>query len=391
MAPQNEDITATDSRLILDALLGLGFDFFTGVPCSDLGGLFRALEESNNPKLVTATSEGEALSIACGAFLAGKKPVVLCQNSGLGNLINPLLSHCTPHQIPILVIMSWRGHPEMNDEPQHAKTGSVTKSLLEHIGYAYMELDVCGESFNLNELQEIAKTASEPYFFLIRPGQLAKARQEHLRPRPHQNRSNQPPLNPHQTDAQLTRTQAIKKLLEAIGDEDIIVSSVGFNSRTLFSLKDRELNYYVPGAMGFAGAIGLGIALSKPLTRVIVIDGDGSALMHLGNFATMGTQPVPNFDYVVLNNAMHESTGGQPTSGSSVDFNAVAHACGFSVHQSIEHLSTSLLKGVLNLDGKPNFLEVKTERDPQIRPARPDHEPAFYTKRFLATLKSNVS
>lgn len=380
-----------DSKHILDALLGLGFDFFTGVPCSDLGGLFRVLQESNYPKLVTATSEGEALSIACGAFLAGRKPVVLCQNSGLGNLINPLLSHCTPHQIPVLIIMSWRGHPEMEDEPQHAKTGGVTKSLLEHMGYACLELDVRGKIFNASALEGMAKTACAPYFFLIKPGQLVKAHQERSSLSSHQYKSHQPPLESYQTGAQLTRTQAIEKLLETIGDEDIVVSSVGFNSRTLFSLKDRKRNYYVPGAMGFAGAIGLGIALNKPFARIIVIDGDGSAMMHLGNFVTIGAQPLANFTYVVLNNAMHESTGGQPSSGSSVDFNAVARACGFNVQPSIEHLSLSLLKGASNLDGKPKFLEIKTERDPQTRPARPDHDPAFYTKRFVATLKSTVS
>jgi len=375
-----------ESRHLLSHLISQGYNFFAGVPCSDLGGLFEALPEQKDVISITATSEGEALSLATGAYLAGRKPCVLCQNSGFGNLINPLMTHCSPQEIPILIVMSWRGHPESSDEPQHRKTGACTEPMLKHTGYDYCVLRANDFLAVNKRLEQMSAECSQPYFMLVPPGTLSKVepsrcgsiRQEltHSVHQPVESAGNELP----------TRTEAIKALLNYLSKDDIVVSSVGFNSRTLFDLADRDLNYYVPGAMGFASAIGLGLAICQPNQNVIVLDGDGSAIMHMGNLVSIGAQRPSNLTYLILNNGMHESTGGQATHSPQVNLTSIALACGFELMASIESISRKNSSSARQSNSRPRFIEVRTEPDPDRKPPRPSQEPAFFTQRFRTAL-----
>jgi phosphonopyruvate decarboxylase len=375
-----------ESRHFLLQLIGQGYNFFAGVPCSDLGGLFEALTEQKDVVSITATSEGEALSLAAGAYLAGKKPCVLCQNSGFGNLINPLMTHCSPQEIPILIVMSWRGHPDLVDEPQHLRTGAAVEPMIEQMGYDYCVLRADNFLAVERRLEQMSAECSQPYFMLVPPGTLSKASTrtwQAVRKKPAAS-AYHPKKN---TGTKLpTRTEAIKTLVNQLSSDAIVVSSVGFNSRTVLSLADRDLNYYVPGAMGFASAIGLGIALCKPAQNVIVLDGDGSAIMHLGNLVSIGAQSPRNLTYLILNNGMHESTGGQPAPSTHIDFKGIAIACGFELLESIECISRTNLGLAAQNNSRPRFIEVQTELDPDRKPPRPSQKPSFFTQRFRAAL-----
>ncbi len=108
-----------------------GYDFYTGVPCSFLTPFINRAISSDLTKYVGAASEGEAVAIAAGAWLAGRKTVVMCQNSGLGNCVNPITSLNFPFRIPTLLITTWRGQPGVADEPQHELMSQITQSLME--------------------------------------------------------------------------------------------------------------------------------------------------------------------------------------------------------------------------------------------------------------------
>lgn len=376
-----------ESRHLLSHLISQGYNFFAGVPCSDLGGLFEALAEQSDVISITATSEGEALSLATGAYLAGRKPCVLCQNSGFGNLINPLMTHCSPQEIPILIVMSWRGHPDIVDEPQHRITGAAVEPMIEQMGYEYCILRTDNFLAVEKRLEQMSAECRQPYFMLVPPGTLSQAstRRSHaVRKKPAVS-AYHPKEN---TGTKLpTRTEAIEKLVNHLSSDDILVSSVGFNSRTVLNLADRDLNYYVPGAMGFASAIGLGIAICQPNQNVIVLDGDGSAIMHMGNLVSIGAQSPRNLTYLVLNNGVHESTGGQPAPSTQVDFKGIAIACGFEVLESIECMLRRTPTLAEQNNSRPRFIEVKTELDPDRKPPRPGQKPSFFTQRFRAALE----
>ena len=110
-----------------------GFNFFTGVPCSILKDMINYLSKDLDISYIPATREDEALGIATGAYLAGKKPVVLMQNSGLGNSIGTLTSLVLLYEIPMLLLISWRGY-QGKDAPEHLIMGKITTKLLEDIG-----------------------------------------------------------------------------------------------------------------------------------------------------------------------------------------------------------------------------------------------------------------
>jgi thiamine pyrophosphate-dependent acetolactate synthase large subunit-like protein len=120
----------------------------------------------------------------------------------------------------------------------------------------------------------------------------------------------------------MNRTEAITKIIKDLNQDDIVISSTGLISRELYKQKDRKLNFYMMGSMGCAVPIGLGVALNVK-QKVIVITGDGSALMGLGSLVTCAKEAPKNLRVIILDNKIHESTGGQETSSMYINFKDV--------------------------------------------------------------------
>ena len=311
----------------LQPALERGFSFYAGVPCSFLTPLINRV--ISNPALhyVGAASEGEAVAIAAGAWLAGRRTVVMCQNSGLGNTVNPLTSLNHPFCIPALLIVTWRGQPGLKDEPQHELMGQVTGSLLDTIaiGHAGFPREADAVAATLDRAER-AMTAEELPFALIM--QKGSVRDDGL-DQPDQ------PIRPRgsiedlchggERPARIDLLRAVQALVPA---EAAVVATTGKTGRELFTSEDRSQQLYQVGSMGCASAMGLGIALNTE-RPVVVLDGDGAALMKLGTLATTGAHAPANLIHVVLDNGVHDSTGGQATVSPNVDFAAVAQACGY--------------------------------------------------------------
>ncbi len=312
---------------LLEAAKSRGFDFFTGVPCSFLTPIINQAISDRGTEYVGATSEGEAVAIASGAWLAGRGTVVMCQNSGLGNTINPLTSLNFPFRIPTLMFVTWRGQPGLSDEPQHELMGEITDLLIRDIRVGCNQLpeneDDLAPALDMAK-HEMAES-DLPYAFIVAKGSVADAELDEA------------PLGPRAAGLyrnlsrggdRATRFQTLERVLEAVPEAAALIATTGKCGRELFTLADRPQHLYQVGSMGCASSMGLGVALNVD-RPVVVLDGDGAALMKMGTLATVGYQQPENLIHVVLDNGVHDSTGGQATVSALVDFARVALACGY--------------------------------------------------------------
>jgi phosphonopyruvate decarboxylase len=314
-----------------------GFDFFSGVPCSFLTPVINRVIGDDGLSYVGAASEGEAVAIASGAWLAGHETVVMCQNSGLGNAVNPLTSLNFPFRIPTLMIVTWRGGPGPTDEPQHELMGEITPDVLDVIrvpraAFPASQNEISGA---LSEARDSMSKTDLPFAFIMQKGDVNSYKLDAKAP---------PPAPKGQTEdrrengAQTTRMAAMERMLSVLPDSAAIIATTGFTGRELFTLEDRPQHLYQVGSMGCAAPMGLGVALNTD-KRVVVIDGDGAAMMKLGALATVGAYAPNNLLHIVMDNAAYESTGGQPTVSASVDFAGVAAACGYKEAFTCDSLS----------------------------------------------------
>ncbi len=322
----------------LDQAAACGLDFYSGVPCSFLTPMINRVigagADGAGLDYVGAASEGEAVAIASGAWLGGRGGVVICQNSGLGNCVNPLTSLNAPFRIPLLLVTTWRGQPGYKDEPQHSLMGQITQAMLDlcavanrpfprteaEIGPALEAASARlarGLPFGLvMEQDSVAEEAlSEPARLPLPPGRWIDLRRHAERP---------------------ARATLLQSLLAVLPDAAAVIATTGKCGRELFTLSDRDQHLYMVGAMGAASGLGLGVALTVPDRPVVVVDGDGAALMKLGTMATIGACRPRRLLHVLLDNGVHDSTGGQATVSDSVNFAGVALACGYRAAWSVD-------------------------------------------------------
>jgi len=317
------------AQLFVEAVGRKGFGLWTGVPCSYLKPFINYVIDDPRLRYIAAANEGDAVAIASGADLGGVRAIAMFQNSGLGNAVNPLTSLNAIFRIPILVITTLRGEPGgPHDEPQHALMGPITTRMIE-------VMDIPWEYFPQQdgEVEPVLARALAhmngkglPYALVMKKGSVADWKVK-SRPEP---RPVAPPPAPAEAAApRFTRNAILRAVQSMIRPGDVVIASTGFTGRELYALEDRPEQLYMVGSMGCAMSLGLGLAVTQPKRRVIVLDGDGAALMRMGGMATVGYERPPNLAHIVLDNQMHESTGGQSTVSHSVDLCAVAAACGY--------------------------------------------------------------
>lgn len=319
-----------DAGLFVEAAARRGVRLFTGVPCSYLKPFINYVIDAPEIRYVPAANEGDAVAIATGSELAGQHAAVMFQNSGLGNAVNPLTSLNYSFQLPVLLIVTLRGEPGgPHDEPQHELMGRITTRLLEtmEIRWEYFPDAAANIEPTLDRALDAMLTHRLPYALVMRQGTVADYK---LRSRPVERTlecaagaaANQVPV--------ATRAEMLRAVQASTEPSDVIVATTGYTGRELYALGDRENQIYLVGSMGCASSVGLGMAIAQPQRRVIVLDGDGAALMRLGSLATIGYERPRNLRHMLLDNGVHESTGGQSTVSRSLDFCQIAAACGYA-------------------------------------------------------------
>ena len=312
----------------LNCLKDSGVTFFTGVPDSLLKSFCAYVTDTCGENHVIAANEGGAVGLAAGHYLAtGKPALVYMQNSGQGNAVNPLASLADPdvYSIPMVLLVGWRGEPGVRDEPQHVKQGKVTLSLFETLGIPTEVLpEDESEALELTrKMVERAKSEKRPVALVVRKGLFAEYKLQ----------------NKVADIAELKREDAIQGILSALPDDAVVVSTTGMISREVYETRERlgqdhARDFLTVGSMGHAVMIALGIAKALPTRKVICLDGDGASIMHLGNMTICGQSGCSNLTHIVLNNAAHDSVGGQPTVGGKIDFEKIAEELGYNVLQS---------------------------------------------------------
>jgi len=303
----------------------LGTDFYTGVPDSQLKALCNYLCDkygTDQTHHIIAANEGNATALAAGYHLAtGKVATVYMQNSGEGNIINPVASLLNEkvYAIPAVFVIGWRGEPGVHDEPQHIYQGEVTLKLLEDMGIRYFVLDKNTSDETVEEtMKDFRNQLDEGHCvaFVIRKGALSYDGKV-----------------VYENDNTMNREDVIKHIAQASG-EDLIVSTTGKASRELFEIREAQgqshkYDFLTVGSMGHASSIALGAAVQRPDKTIWCIDGDGAALMHMGAMAVIGKCAPKNLIHIVINNCAHETVGGMPTAADSADLTATAKACGY--------------------------------------------------------------
>lgn len=352
-------------KYFFDLLKDKGVTFFSGVPDSllkDFCGFIT--DNTNHREHIIASNEGNALSIGIGHYLStSKTPLIYMQNSGLGNVINPLLSLADTdvYSIPLILLIGWRGEPGLTDEPQHKKQGRITVDLLEamELPYEILNSDISASEFDsrVNNIINISNDQKRPCALLVSKSTFSSYKL----------------ANKNIFDRPLLREEAIELIVERLNDLDIVVSTTGVASRELFEIREKldhghEKDFLTVGGMGHASQIALGIALEKEDREVLCLDGDGAFLMHMGSTAINGSMKCTNFKHILFNNSAHDSVGAQPTVGDRVDFLQIANSCGY---EWIKRVSTKkdLIKSIRELKSVngPALLEI------QIKPGFRDN------------------
>lgn len=308
-----------------DFLAATGCDFFTGVPDSQLKALCDCIYGKygvNSKHHIIGANEGNCVAIATGYYLScGKIPLVYMQNSGEGNIINPVasLTREEVYGIPMIFVIGWRGEPGVPDEPQHVYQGKITLSLLDEMKIGHF---VISKSTDVADIKcQMSKWKAElekgrSVAFVVEKGALT-----------------QDTVPDYRNDAEMTREDIISRVI-SYSKDDPVVCTTGKAGRELFELRKREnashaRDFLTVGSMGHASSIALGIALQKPESTVWCIDGDGAALMHMGSLAVNSVSGVKNMIHVIINNGAHETVGGMPTAAKNFSFAKIASALGY--------------------------------------------------------------
>ena len=365
----------------LDPTRARGFDFYTGVPCSFLTPIINRVIGDRALTYVGAACEGEAVGIAAGAWLAGRRSVVMCQNSGLGNAVNPLTSLSFPFRIPALLIVTWRGQPGIGDEPQHELMGQITQALLDTMRIPHRDFPKhAGEVKSALDTADAAMAASGlPFAFVMEKDTV---RDDGLDQPGAPGRPRGVRRNLAEGGARPTRAAVLERLVAVLPAAAAVVATTGKAGRELFTIADRPQHIYQVGSMGCASAMGLGVALNSG-RPVAVLDGDGAALMKMGSLATVGAQAPENLVHVVLDNGVHDSTGGQATVSPIVDFADVALACGYASGAACDSLAgVERAVAVALATPGPHMVHARIAPGSMAKLGRPTISPPDVARRF---------
>lgn len=348
-----------DQEKVFNVLERNGVSYFIGVPDSYLNGFCNYAVANRGNRNIIAANEGNAVSIAAGHYFATKEiPLVYMQNSGMGNTVNPMVSLVDKavYAVPMLVLIGWRGQGDTEpNHPQHKLQGEITPGLLDLMHIPYTVLIDNNEAFaeTIEKAVKYCVETRQPYGLIAPKGVMAASDK----------------LNNKDAIYSMSREEAIEVILDYMPENTIYIATTGRATRELFFLREKRdetkaHDFLNVGSMGHASSVALGIALEKSKRKVVVLDGDSAAIMHMGAMTMVSKLDIPNFMHVVLNNGAHESVGGQPSAGHKIDFTKIADACGYAtVGKAVEN-KQELIAAIEKLKkcGKASFIDCRIHK-----------------------------
>ena len=371
----------------LETGLKAGFSLYTGVPCSYLKPFINYVIDSDNLTYIGAANEGDAVAVASGAELGGKRAVVMFQNSGFGNTVNPLTSLNAIFKIPVLVIATLRGEPNgPHDEPQHELMGQITTGLFDlmRMPWEYFPTEESQVAGVFERALSHMNRERTPYGLVMKKDSVEDYKLK-TKGTPREVGGPLEGFGRAQWGESLPSREEVLTLVQKHTANDAVVATTGFTGRELYACADTPNQLYMVGSMGCASTFGLGLAWARPDKRVIVLDGDGAALMRLGALATLGYERPKNLVHVMLDNELHESTGAQSTVTHSVDLAQIARASGYP--NVVRATSLETLGNVLAAPSKElTFVHVKMRKGVRADLPRPKVTPQEVYGRMKAWL-----
>ena len=362
----------------------LDCEFYTGVPDSQIKALCNYLMNTygiDEKRHIIAANEGNCTALAAGYHLAtGKVPVIYMQNSGEGNIINPVASLLNDkvYAIPAIFVIGWRGQPGIHDEPQHIYQGEITCKLLDLMDIENFTIDKDTSVEDIKNVMEdynnLLKSGKQ-VAFVIKKGALTY--DEKIE---------------YKNNNEMIREEIIEQIVK-VADENPIISTTSKASIKLFEIREKnnqshKYDFLTVGSMGHTSSIALAVAINKPEEKIWCIDGDGSALMHLGAMAVIGNSNPSNLVHVVINNEAHETVGGMPTVTNTLDLVEIAKACGYSYATSVDNFKDldDELEKVKNND-QLSFVEIKSSIGAREDLGRPTTTPIENKNNFMNFIK----
>ncbi|EIW20928.1 phosphonopyruvate decarboxylase [Pelosinus fermentans A11] len=369
-----------DTLLFCEILKRNGIQFYAGVPDSLLKDFCACISSTKNN--IICANEGAAIGVAAGYYLSsGNIGLVYMQNSGLGNAVNPLVSLADPevYNIPVLLVIGWRGEPGKKDEPQHIKQGKITIEMLNVLKIPYDIIDDKTENIEMivSHACNVMKERQCPYALVIRENTFDSYKV----------------VNKTVLNYEFSREDVIKFIIDKLDVDDIVVSTTGKTSREVFEYREllnqgHDNDFLTVGSMGHASQIAMGIAINKPSKNIYCLDGDGAALMHMGSMAIIGSSALDNYKHIIINNGAHDSVGGQPTVGFDIQFTAIAKACGYKnvlLAEKAEDIQQSL--DILMNSKGTSLLEIRVKKGARKDLGRPTTTPIENKEKFMEFLK----
>ncbi len=381
----------------VEAAGNFGFSWYTGVPCSFLTPFINYVINDTQLTYISSANEGDALATAAGAVITGKKAVVMLQNSGLGNAVNPLTSLTYTFRIPLLLICTLRGDRRLKDEPQHELMGRITDKLLENmmIPWEYFPTEAAEITPVLQRATTYMSQEHRPYALIMRKGTVAphalkRAPIPQRDPEINSNNNSIQNFFTGRPEQRISRNEAIKEILSHINPENtVVIATTGYTGRELFASGNQPNHLYMVGSMGCASSLGLGLSLARPDLQVVVIDGDGAALMRMGNFATIGTYGGSNLIHILLDNEVHDSTGAQATVAAGISFAKIAEACGYGVTLAGDDLDLLEVLFTSDSQDQPKLAHLKIRSGTLDNLPRPNLAPEAVLQRLMTHIGAN--
>jgi phosphonopyruvate decarboxylase len=382
-----------EARDFVEAARAGGFDWYAGVPCSFLTPFINYVLQDESLRYVSAANEGDAVALIAGVTLAGARGISMMQNSGLGNAVSPLTSLTWTFRLPQLLIVTWRAQPGVADEPQHALMGPITPKMLESMEIPWELFPSTKEAIEPALQRAIAHMDStgRPYALVMQKGTVApyalRSGASAGRGEPVTKAAARHPQLKATAAARPSRQEALREVIaHTPASSTVVLATTGFCGRELYALQDRPNQLYMVGSMGCVVPMALGLALARPDLRVVALDGDGAALMRLGAFATVGAYGPANLQHLLLDNGVHDSTGGQATVSAHTSFGEVAAACGYAASLETDDVTQiGMWLAAPPIDG-PRFARLLTRPGSPESLPRPSITPADVARRLTLHL-----
>ena len=308
---------ALDTNSFVDGLIANGYTHLCVVPCSFAKNLINAVINNDEIEYIPSASEAVACSIASGLKMAGKKPIVIVQSSGVTNMGSSITSLLKPYGVTFPIMTSWRTYKDGDSEIQHQHLATELPRLIEAYGYKHTILNIENESTALNQIDSCNTTET---ICIIKKDSFSKVDL----------------LEKHRLDLSnyIQRSEFLIKLNEMYQDsETLFIGTTGNTAREMYSFMPNTKNFYMAGNMG--GALSLGLGASLAGKKVVVCGGDAEFVMHMGGLATAGRYPDLDLTYILFDNEQNKSTGGQNSYQSHVDYINIAKSSNLSTFDKV--------------------------------------------------------